>query len=181
MRMLSLLSAVALVGLGFTAQAEDKAAKSHLDATGGNAGEHQITYVANANATSPTMGTALIVLSKNGKQELAYGLYMDGETDRVDSVNAKLVKGVSKADDAKATVITVDVTADHYAKAKAAIEPYAKKKEHLDPPADVAMNCATEVLTACGMKPSYRSALRAPNPVQWFADISMNNRKMAVK
>ena len=57
MRVFSLLSAVALVGFGLTAQAEDQAKLIHLDATEGNAGAHNILYVANANAASPTMGT----------------------------------------------------------------------------------------------------------------------------
>jgi hypothetical protein len=181
MRIGTLLSAVALIGFGIVAQAEDKAKTARLDATGGNVGTHQIIFVANANAESSAMGTALIVLKNDGKQEVAYGLHMDGKTDKVDLVNAKLVKSMSKSDDAKATIITVEVSAEHIAKAKEIVKTYSNKKEHLDPPADVVLNCASEVLTACGMKPSYRSALRAPNPVQWFQDIIMTNRKLALE
>ncbi|MFP6582780.1 MAG: hypothetical protein VCD00_09510 [Candidatus Hydrogenedentota bacterium] len=181
MRIGTLFSAVALIGFGIVAQAEDKAKTAHLDATGGNVGTHQIVFVSNANAESSTMGTALIVLKNDGKQEVAYGLYMDGTTDKVGLVIAKLVKSVSKADDAKATVVTVEVTREHYDKAKHLIKTYSEKKETLDPPADVTLNCASEVLSGCGMKPSYRSALRAPNPVQWFQDIIMTNRKLALE
>ena len=106
---------------------------------------------------------------------------MDGSTDKVATVDEELVKSVSSGDDPKVTIIKVDVTPEHYSAAKAKIQPYISKEEHLDPPADVAMNCASEVLTACGMKPSYRSALRAPNPVQWFQDIELNNRKLKVE
>jgi hypothetical protein len=181
MRLTTTLSAIALIGFSFLAQAADTSTTAHLDATGGNAGDHQIVYVANANSANTTVGTAIMVLTKSGKQEVAYGLYMDGETDRCDLVDAKLVASLSKEDDAKATVVTVDITAEHYAAAKALIKTYSDKKETLDPPADVALNCATDVLNACGLKPSYRSALRAANPVEWFQDIPRTNRKLIVE
>lgn len=180
MRVFSLVGALAMA-LCSLAHAQDQAKVSRLDATGGNIGDHQIVYVANANSADSTVGTALIVLKNAGKQEAAYGLFMDGETDKVGNVDEKLVAAMSKKEDPKANIITVDVTADQYTKAGEILETYASKKEILDPPADVVMNCGTEVLAACGMKPSYRSALRAPNPTQWFGDIPMNNRKLAVE
>lgn len=177
----TLLSAVSKIGSTIVAQARNKAKAAHLDATSGNVGSHQIVFVSNANAESTAMGTALIVLKNDGKQEIAYGLYMDGTTDKVELVDAKLVKSVSKADDAKATVVTVEVSAEHYAKAKELVKTYSGNKETLDPPADVILNCATDILNGCGLKPSYRSALRAANPVQWFEDIIITNRKLALE
>lgn len=181
MRSIKTFMCAALIMYATLVTAEDKAKFTHIDATGGNKGDFQLAYVANSNSSNTAEGTALVVLRKAGKQEIAYGLYMDGSTDKISKVDEKLVVGLSKMDDSKANVIVIEVTEEQYMACKAIVKKYTDKTKFLVPPAEAAMNCFGEQMQALKFRAPYRSALRAPNPVQWVSDIPANNRKLIIE
>jgi hypothetical protein len=181
MRSFKTIMCAALIMCATIVTAEDKAKSTHLDATGGNTSEYQLVYIGNSNTADTTKGTALVSLRKAGKQEFGYGLYMDEKTDKVGTVDAKQIASFSKKDDAKASIITIEVTEEQYMKAKAMVKKYTDKTKFLVSPGDVALNCFGEQLQALKFRSPYRSGLRPPNPVLWITDIPANNRKLIIE
>ena len=152
MRLIKVAGCLSLALGAMIAQAEDKAKVTHLDATAGNVGDHQIVFVGNENSENSTRGTAVAVFMKAGKQELAYGLRIDGNTDIADYADVETVKGLSKLDDPKVTLSKVDVTEEQYTAAMAGVKAFTEKSDHLDLPSQETMNCLMGVLKACGLR-----------------------------
>jgi len=153
--------------VSLTAAAEEGAKVTNLDASGGTSTGHMVVFVANQTSASTMAGTAYVAFMKDGKFDGAYGLHTEGDTTSVGDVSGAVAKKTTDKTDPKATITHVDVTAEQYANSQKAVQSYRDTKEHLDAPAQVAVNCAIEVLGACGMKYPYRSGLRPPYAVLW--------------
>ena len=172
------LICTALICAAFTARAEDGAKIANLDASGDAEASQMIVFVSNKTSNVPGAGTAYTCFVKDGEFDSAYGLHTENDTATVGDISEAMMKKTSDKKDANAIITFVHVSSEQFDKSKATVQKYRDTKEHLDPPADVAINCAAEVMRASGLKPPYRSALRAPNPTQWFGDVAATNRKL---
>jgi len=162
-----------------TAAADDGAKVWNLDASNGASKGHTVVFVANKTSPNTMAGTAYVAFMKDGKYDGGYGLHTEGNTATIDDISAAVAKKTADKKDPKATITYVDVTADQYAAGKKAVQAYRDMKEHPDDPARETVNCAIDVMSACGMKYPYRSGLRPPNPTQFFGDIGTTNRKLS--
>jgi hypothetical protein len=181
MRAIVFTSIVAVLMICAGDASASSAKKQHLDATGGNVGDHQIVYITATTAKNSANGTALVVLKKSGKQELAYGYYFADSKGVVGMVDEERVAKTSASDNANLVITTVEVTKAQYVATKRIILKESKIKSDIDGPTILFYNCIRKVLLACDMKIPYRSAYRAPNPAQWVGDIPAYSRDRVIK
>ncbi len=179
MRVIAVLSFMALCCIRVAAEGGAKI--EHLDASRGESGEHQLVYVTNSGSEESIKRTAFVVLHKSGKQELAYGYYVEKGTAKVGLIDSKIIEKVGRVDDSKTVITIVRVSDEQYEETKAIIKTWTEKEEEIDGPSIVFYNSVCQILKACGMKIPYRSAYRAPNPVQWIGDIPAYSRDLVVR
>lgn len=176
-----ILLEVATLILCISALALESTPITRLDATDGNPGEHEITYITSVDSNEASRKTVAVILSVSGEQEIAYVYWATK-----DAVTLELISGTSFAapkaqDDTKFTLTSVRVTEDQYDNANNLIQKHIETADKSDSPEVLFYNCISHVLRACDMKLPYRSPYRPPNLVEWVGDIPAYSRDKYLK
>ena len=174
-RAILLMAAIAL--LAPMAMAAEQARE--IDASGGTSKGQWVAIVSKPAATNAPVGTAAVVLGKGDKFEAAYGMTMVAGKPTVATISEDTIKAERESDkEPLATTVIVKVSAEQHATIEKILKEWDAKPEHIDPPNDVAVNFAQEIVDALGMKRAYRTGLGPVNPILYYADLGLINRKM---
>jgi hypothetical protein len=150
-----------------------------VDASGGTSNGQWVLFISKGAAPNAPMGTAAVAVGKGDKFQAGYGLHMAAGKPTVAAVKEELIKSERESDkEPAATTLIVKVSKDQHAEVTKIIKEWTKIEEHIDPPNDVAVNFVQEIIDALGMKRAYRTGLAPVNPVQYYADLSIVNRKL---
>lgn len=173
-RAVVILSLLAAVPAAFAAEN-----LKELDASGGKSEGHWVIFVSKALAPNAPMGTVAAGVGKGDTLDAAFGMYIDAAKPQVGKVNADVIKEARESDkEPEATTVIAKITPEQYKAAKAIIDEWSKKDEFIDRPNDVVVNFAQLVIDAVGMDRPYRPGLAPVNPVLYFSDIAIVNRKL---
>lgn len=152
---------------------------SKLDASEGKSKGHWVMFVSKGMAPNAPMGTVAAGVGKDDKLEAAFGMFIESARPQVGEVKAETIKEARESDDEPAaTTVIVKATPEQYKAVKAIVDEWNKKEEFINRPNDEVVNFAQEVLDAMGMDRPYRPGLAPVNPVLYFSDIAIVNRKL---
>jgi len=155
---------------------------TEIDASGGKSTGHWVIFLSKGAAANAPIGTAAAVVGHGDSIEGAFGMNVQGGKPVASAISADVVKAERASEkEPGAITLIVKVTADQHAAVKKIIETWSAIAEHNDAPNDVAVNFAQEVIDALGMKRAYRTGLAPVNPIQYFGDLAVVNRKMGQK
>ena len=177
MKKILVLTAAAFVFGTTGAFAAEKLVK--LDASGGNAKDHWVMFVSKAMAPAAPAGTAAVAVGQGDKFEGAFGMSVVGGKPVASAVSEETVKSERASDkEPIASTMIIAVTAEQHDEVKALVEKWSAIEEHTDAPNNVTANFVVDVVDALGMKRAYRSGLQPVNPIQYFEDLAVLNRKL---
>ncbi len=150
-----------------------------IDASGGTSKGQWVIILSKAAAANAPIGTAAVVLGNGDTFEAAYGMSVVAGKPVVATIAEDVIASerASEKEPAASTLI-VKVSEAQHGEIKKILDTWAKKPEHIDPPNDVAVNFAQEIVDALGMKRAYRTGLGPVNPILYYADLSTINRKL---
>ena len=151
-------------------QAEEPSNTTRLDATTGNPGKYEITYLTIADPKKSPQKTVAVILTHSTRQDLIYAYQIHDKTATLKLLSQTKL-GTPKTDNPNLSITTVKVTKAQYQSVKTIIKTHIETADKTDGPEIRFYNCISQVLRACNMKIPYRSAYRAPNPTQWINDI----------
>jgi len=155
---------------------------TEVDASGGKSSGQWVLFLSRAQAPNAPTGTCAVAIGNGETIEAAYGMNIKAGKPEVSAIAADLIKSERAAtSEPGATTIVVKVSAEQHADMKKILDKWTAIEKHEDPVMDVSVNFVQEAIDALGMKRSYRSGLGGLNPVQYYADISVNNRKLGQK
>lgn len=181
MRSIAIGICLTLAGCVSLVDARTAARIQHFDATDGNMGEYQLVYITKINPELKSQRTALVVLRKSGKHDLAYGYEQGNAQETVGRIDETRVLVAENKENPAVTISIVNVTEAQYTKTKSIITTHTNKTDQTDGPTILFYNCVSEILRTCNMKVPYRSAYRTPDPVQWIGDIPAYSMDLAIK
>ncbi len=162
----------------FGATAEEKI--SHLDISEGDSGGHWVMFFSKGMAPKAPMGTIGAAVGTGDAFEGAFGMFVQSSKPIAGAITESTISDIRDSDKEPPTTITiVDVTADQHASMKKAVEDYSAREKHEDTTVNVLLNFTYDILKVTPMKKPFRSGLGAPNPVTYFEDIALLNRKLA--
>lgn len=155
---------------------------TEVDASGGKSKGQWVIFLSKGMSASAPIGTAAAVVGNGDKIEAAFGMNVQGGKPVASAISADVITAERTSDkEPAATTLIVKVTAEQHDAVKKIIEQWSAIEEHADAPNDVAVNFAQEVIDALGMKRAYRTGLAPVNPIQYFGDLSIVNRKLGQK
>ncbi len=150
-----------------------------IDASGGKAKECRVVFVSKPVSAGAPAGTAAVAAYKGDTFEGAFGMNIQAGKPVASAVGEETIKSERASDkEPLATTIVATVTEQQYAEVKKLIDEWSAIKEHEDAPNNVTGNFVTPVVDALGMKRAYRSGLQPLDPVLYFKDLAVLNRKM---
>jgi hypothetical protein len=153
-----------------------------LDASGGKTAGQWVMIVSKAMAPNAPTGLAAVAVGNGDKFEGAYGFNMAAGKPVDSAVTEDAIKAERASDKApEATVILVKVSAEQHDAVKKIVDKWSAIKEYSDPPNDVAVNFVQEVIGALKMNRAYRTGLAPVNPIQYYGDLAVVNRKWPKK
>lgn len=153
-----------------------------IDASGGTSKGQWVIILSKGAAANAPVGTAAVVLGNGDTFEAAYGMSMVAGKPTVAAIGEDIIKSERESDkEPLANTAIVKVSAEQHEAVKQIIEKWAKIAEHVDPPNDVAVNFVQEIVDALGMKRAYRTGLGPVNPILYYADLGVVNRKLGQK
>lgn len=171
---------VALVALCPAVFAGEKL--TEVDGSGGKSTGQWVMFLAKGQAENAPTGTCAIVLGNGDTIEMAYGMNIQGGKPVASAITADVIKAERTSDKAPdASTLIVKVSPEQHDAVKKIMEKWTAIEEHTDPVMDATVNFAQEVIDELNMKRSYRSGLGGLNPVQYYADLSIHNRKLGQK
>ncbi len=155
---------------------------TEVDGSGGKSTGQWVMFLSKGQAANAPTGTCAVVLGNGENIEAAYGMNVQGGKPVVSVIPADVIKAERASDKAPdATTLIVKVSPEQHDAVKQIIDKWAAIKEHVDPVMDVAINFVQEPVDALGMKRAYRSGLGGLHPVNYYADLSVVNRKLGQK
>jgi hypothetical protein len=150
-----------------------------LDASGGKAKDHHVIFVSKAMAQDAPAGTAAVAAYAGDKFEGAFGMSVQAGKPVASAVSEDVIKSERASEKEPATsTMVIAVSDEQYSEVKALIEKWSAIEEHIDAPNNVTANFVVAVVDALGMKRAYRSGLQPVNPIQYFEDLAVINRKL---
>ncbi len=136
-------------------------------------------FISKGMAPNAPMGTVAAAVGKDDKLETAFGMFVEAARPQVGEIEAETIKEARESDkEPAATTVIVKATPEQYKTVKGIIEDWNEREEFVNRPNDEVVNFAQEVLDAMGMDRPYRPGLAPVNPVLYFSDIAIVNRKL---
>jgi len=155
---------------------------TEADASGGKSSGQWVLFLSKGQAPGAPTGTCAVAVGNGDTIEAAYGMNIKAGKPVVSAIAADAIKADRASDkEPMATTLVVKVTGAQHDDVKKLLEKWTAIEKHEDSVMDVSVNFVQEVVDALGMKRSYRSGLGGLNPVQYYADLAINNRKLGQK
>ncbi len=155
---------------------------TEADASGGTSTGQWVLFLSKGQAAGAPVGTCAVVLGNGDMIEAAYGMSIQAGKPVVSAIAADVIKAERASDtEPVATTLIVKVSGAQHDEVKKILDKWTAIETHVDPVMDVAVNFVQEAVDALGMKRAYRSGLGGLNPVQYYADLSIKNRKLGQK
>lgn len=150
-----------------------------LDASGGTAAGAWVMIFSKAMSPNAPMGTAAVAVGDGDKFEGAFGMSIEAAKPVVSTISQEKIKEERASEKVpEATTVMIKVSAEQHDAVKKIIEAWGAKKDFIDPPNDLAVNFVQEIVDALGMKRAYRTGLAPVNPIQYYGDLAVVNRKL---
>jgi len=172
--------AAIVISLGAQAEGAKSTALVTDDAKGGDSKAKRVYFVANTNATSSLLGTAVVMLNDGKKFDGAFGLTMEDGKGVVGAVKEKTLAPFLDPKNEKSSITGVIVTDAQYEIVKNNLDVWCAKEKFGDDASRTSINFIVEVLAALKLKQPYLSGLRSANPTQFYGDVPAMNRKKIV-
>ena len=155
---------------------------TEVDASGGKSTGQWVIFLSRGQAAGAPTGTCAVAIGNGETIEAAYGMNIQAGKPAVTAIAADVIKAERTSDkEPFATTLKVKVTGAQHDSIKKILAKWTAIEKHTDPVMDVSVNFVQEVIDALGMKRAYRSGLGGLNPVQYYADLSIKNRKLGQK
>lgn len=169
--------AALMIAFGPMAFAAEKL--TEVDASGGKSTGQWVIFLSKGQAPGAPTGTCAVAVGNGDTIEAAYGMNIQAGKPAVTAITADVIKAERTSDkEPIATTLIVKVTGAQHDDMKKIIAKWTAIEKHADPVMDVAVNFVQEAVDALGMKRSYRSGLGGLNPVQYYGDLAIKNRKL---
>lgn len=178
-KMLASIAFVAMIGLACSAVAGENENIRHLDVSDGNSAGW-VMFFSKAMAAKAPMGVIGTAVGTGDKFEGAFGMTVQSSKPTAAAIPESTIEDIRGSDkEPPATITILDVTAEQYASIKKTITEFSAIEKHEDSAVNVLLNFTFDVLKVTPLKKPFRSGLGAPNPVTYYEDIGLLNRKLA--
>ena len=177
----TLALALCITGSAMAAPDENKVTTYEMDASGGTAKDHWVSFVSFDEKDDKVNGIAFVVIGKGSTLEEAYGITYKNRAGKLGIVTIEAAKLARKGNtEGKTTVGTIKITEEQYKAAKKVMAAWRAKTEFGESDVKASIGFSMETMRVLGMRFAF-AGLATPHPLNYYGDISIINRKLGKK